>query len=76
MENKKYFTSSYYLPEGVYQRHEEFSKYLRNAHFCKCGLQPHIAERQLIQYVQSMDEYGMHLYSAIWVCFILFKKSI
>lgn len=75
MESMEYFTASYYLPDGVYQRHEEFSKYLRNAHFCKRGLQPQAAERQFIHYVQRMEEYGVHLYSAIWVSLILQHNS-
>lgn len=74
MESKEYFTASYYLPEGAYPRHKEFFKYLRNAHFCKRGIHPQAAERQFIQYLQCMDEYGMHLYSAILVSLILYGK--
>lgn len=70
MESKQYFTTSYYLPimeskELYLQKSKEFSKYLRNAHFCRRGLHPQDAEYQFIQYVQRMEEYGRHLYSAI-----------
>lgn len=76
MESNEYFTASYYLPEAVYQRHKAFSKYLRNAHFCRRGSHPKTAERQFVQYVQQMEEYGMHLYSAIWVRFCISKSLI
>lgn len=67
MESKEYFATSYYLPDsGLYlQKNKEFSNYLRNAHFCRRGLPRQDAEYQFIQYVQSMEEYGMHLYSAV-----------
>lgn len=67
MKSNEYFTISHYLPEGVYQRNKEMAKYLRNSHFCKRGLHAKEAEHQFIQYVQEMKEYGLHLYSAIWV---------
>lgn len=66
MKFTNYFSVSYYLPEGVYQRHKEMAKYLRNSHFCKRGLHSKEAEQQFIRYVQQLKEYGLHLYSAIW----------
>lgn len=66
MKFTDYFTVSYYLPEGVYQRHKEMAKYLRNSHFCKRGLHSKEAEQQFIRYAQQLKEYGSHLYSAVW----------
>lgn len=66
MKFTDYFTVSYYLPEGVYQRHKEMAKYLRNSHFCKRGLNPKEAEQQFIRYAQQLKEYGSHLCSAVW----------
>lgn len=64
MESKEY-----YLPDISYRlsplNNKEFSKHLRNAHFCRRGLHPQDARFQFIQYVQRMEEYGKHLYSAI-----------
>lgn len=74
MKSNEYFTISHYLPEGVYQRNKEMAKYLRNSHFCKRGLHAKEAEHQFIQYVQEMKEYGLHLYSAIWVRQILINE--
>lgn len=68
MKFNEYFTVSYYLPEGVYQRHKEMAKYLRNSHFCKRGIHSKEAEHQFVRYIQQMKEYGAHLYSAVWVC--------
>lgn len=67
MKLKDYFTISHYLPEGVYQRNKEMANYLRNSHYCKRGLHSKEAEHQFIRYVQEMKEYGLHLYSAVWV---------
>lgn len=67
MKSSDYFTISHYLPEGVYQRNKEMAKYLRNSHFCKRGLHAKEAEQQFLRYVQEMKEYGLHLYSAVWV---------
>lgn len=69
MKFTDYFTISHYLPEGVHQRNKEMAKYLRNAHFCKRGLHQKEAEQNFIKYVQEMKEYGLHLYSAVWVSF-------
>lgn len=66
MKFTDYFTVSHYLPEGVYQRHKEMAKYLRNSHFCKRGVNPKEAEQQFIRYAQQLKEYGLHLCSAIW----------
>lgn len=66
MKFTDYFTVSHYLPEGVYQRHKEMAKYLRNSHFCKRGLNPKEAEQQFIRYAQQLKEYGSHLCSATW----------
>lgn len=68
MKVNEYFTISHYLPEGVFQRNSEMAKYLRNSHFCRRGLHSTDAEQQFIRYIQEMKEYGLHLYSAIWVC--------
>lgn len=68
MKVNDYFTISHYLPEGVYQRNKEMAKYLRNSHFCKRGLHSREAEQQFIRFIQEMKEYGLHLYSAVWVC--------
>lgn len=67
MKLAEYFTLSHYLPEGVYQKNNEMAKYLRNSHYSKSGLHPKEAEQNFIRYVQEMKEYGLHLYSAIWV---------
>lgn len=67
MKVNEYFTISHYLPEGVYQRNKEMAKYLRNSHFSKRGLHPKEAEQQFIRHIQEMKEYGLHLYSAMWV---------
>lgn len=67
MKINDYFTISHYLPEGVYQRNKEMAVYLRNSHYSKRGLHPKDAEQNFIRYVQEMKEYGLHLYSAIWV---------
>lgn len=75
MKSSDYFTISHYLPEGVYQRNKEMAKYLRNSHFCKRGLHTKEAEQQFLRYVQEMKEYGLHLYSAVWVIFVNQKKS-
>lgn len=66
MKFTDYFTVSHYLPEGVYQRHKEMAKYLRNSHFCKRGLNVKEAEQQFIRYAQQLKEYGSHLCSATW----------
>lgn len=67
MKYVEYFTISHYLPEGVYQKNKELARYLRNSHFCKKGLHAKEAEQNFIRYVQELKEYGLHLYSAIWV---------
>lgn len=67
MKYSEYFTISHYLPEGVYQKRKEMAKYLRNSHYAKHGLHKKEAEQNFIRYVQEMKEYGLHLYSAIWV---------
>lgn len=74
MKFNEYFTVSYYLPEGVYQRHKEMAKYLRNSHFCKRGIHSKEAEHQFVRYIQQMKEYGAHLYSAVWVCVLSYMK--
>lgn len=73
MKFNEYFTVSYYLPEGVYQRHKEMAKYLRNSHFCKRGIHAKEAEHQFVRYIQQMKEYGAHLYSAVWVCVVSYE---
>lgn len=67
MKNTEYFTISHYLPEGVYQRKNEMTRHLRNAHFTKHGLATREAELRFVKHVQAIKEYGLHLYSAIWV---------
>ncbi|XP_055676578.1 uncharacterized protein LOC129785936 [Lutzomyia longipalpis] len=67
MKYMEYFTLSHYLPEGVYQKNREMAQYLRNSHYRKRGLLPLEAEHSFIRYVQELKEYGLHLYSAIWV---------
>lgn len=67
MKYMEYFTLSHYLPEGVYQKNREMAQYLRNSHYRKKGLLPLEAEHNFIRYVQELKEYGLHLYSAIWV---------
>lgn len=77
MKNSEYFTISHYLPEGVYQRNNEMTRYLRNAHFTKHGVVRREAEQRFVKHVQAMKEYGLHLYSAVWVSngFMLFSQS-
>jgi tyrosine-protein phosphatase non-receptor type 13 len=67
MKHVDYFTISHYLPDGVYQRNKELARYLRNAHYLKRGLHRTEAEHNFIRYLQELKEYGLHLYSAIWV---------
>lgn len=67
MKFSEYFVISHYLPEGVHQRNKEMAKYLRNSHFCKLGLHAKEAEQNFVRYIQEMKEYGLHLYSALWV---------
>lgn len=67
MQIMDYFTISHYLPEGVYQKNTEMGNLLRNAHFSKRGLHRYDVEKSFVNYVQKMNEYGLHLYSAVWV---------
>lgn len=67
MKHTDYFTISHYLPEGVYQRNKAMAKYLRNSHYSKKGLHSRESEYNFIRYVQEMKEYGLHLFSAVWV---------
>lgn len=67
MKNIEYFTISHYLPHCAYQQNKELSKYLRNSHFSKRGLQPKEAELNFIRYVQGMREYGFHYFSGVWM---------
>ncbi|GAB0090488.1 FERM domain [Sergentomyia squamirostris] len=67
MKYLEYFTLSHYLPEGVYQKNREMAQYLRNSHYRKKGLLPLEAEHNFIRYVQELKEYGLHLYSAVWM---------
>jgi len=67
MKNIDYFTISQYLPEGVYERNNNITNYIRNSHLCKKGLHRMEAEHNFIRHLQEMKEYGQHLYSAIWV---------
>lgn len=77
MMHTDYFTISHYLPEGVYQRNKAMAKYLRNSHYYKKGLQSRESEYNFIRYVQEMKEYGLHLFSAVWVCtFDHFSQTI
>lgn len=71
MKTKEYFTVSHYLPEDVYQKNKEMARYIRNSHLCKRGLHPLEARHNFIRYVQELREYGLHLYSATWVCFVM-----
>lgn len=70
MKHVEYFTISHYLPDGVYQRNKELAQYLRNAHYLKRGLHRTEAEHNFIRYLQELKDYGLHLYSAIWVSFV------
>jgi tyrosine-protein phosphatase non-receptor type 13 len=67
MKNMDYFTTSHYLPDGVYQQNKELGKYLRNSHYSKRGLHPKEAELNFIRYVQEMQEYGVHYISGVWL---------
>lgn len=67
MQIMDYFTISHYLPEGVYQKNKDMANLLRNAHFSKRGLHINDAEKSFVNNVQKMKEYGLHLYSAVWV---------
>lgn len=67
MQIMDYFKISHYLPEGVYQNNKDMTDFLRNAHFLKRGLHINDAEKSFVNYVQKMKEYGLHLYSAVWV---------
>ncbi|XP_059612240.1 uncharacterized protein LOC132258783 isoform X2 [Phlebotomus argentipes] len=67
MKYMEYFTLSHYLPEGVYQKNREMAQYLRNSHYHKRGLLPLEAEHNFVRYVQELKEYGLHLYSAVWM---------
>lgn len=79
MKHTDYFTISHYLPEGVYQRNKAMAKYLRNSHYSKKGLHSRESEYNFIRYVQEMKEYGLHLFSAVWVrtinCFFVKRLS-
>lgn len=67
MRKIEYFTFSNYVPENTHSKPQELAKYLRSAHFCKKGVKPDEAEHSYIRYMQELKEYGMHLYSAVWV---------
>lgn len=67
MRKIEYFTISNYIPENTHSKPQELAKYLRSAHFCKKGMNPDEAEHSYIRYMQELKEYGMHLYSAVWV---------
>lgn len=62
-----YFTVSHYLPEGVYQRRRNVAQLLRAAHAGRRGTHATDAEQLFVRHVQALKEYGLHLYSAVWV---------
>ncbi|XP_063704229.1 LOW QUALITY PROTEIN: uncharacterized protein LOC134833731 [Culicoides brevitarsis] len=67
MRKIEYFTISNYIPENTHSKPQELAKYLRSAHYCKKGIVPDEAEHSYIRYMQELKEYGMHLYSAVWI---------
>lgn len=75
MRQLDYFTISHYIPEKAHPKQHELAKYLRNAHYCKKGMHNTEAEHNFIRYMQELKEYGMHLYSAVWVGFELLEPS-
>lgn len=75
MRQHEYFTISHYIPESLSQKQKDLAKYLRSAHYGKRGLDTMEAEQNFIRYMQELKEYGMHLYSAVWVSFVSVVKN-
>uniref|UniRef100_A0A336LMW2 CSON002930 protein n=1 Tax=Culicoides sonorensis TaxID=179676 RepID=A0A336LMW2_CULSO len=67
MRQIEYFTTTNYIPEITDSKPKDLAKYLRSSHFGKKGLNPVEAEHNFIRYMQALKEYGMHLYSAVWL---------